>query len=35
LKTVASQQSAPHLIVNAQVGVGRIEIERGTPGESR
>ncbi|MGD0852736.1 MAG: PspC domain-containing protein [Acidimicrobiales bacterium] len=35
LKTLASQQAAPHLILNAQVGVGRIDVQRGTPGQSR
>jgi hypothetical protein len=35
LKTVASQQRAPHLTLNAQVGVGRIDIQRGTLGQGR
>jgi phage shock protein PspC (stress-responsive transcriptional regulator) len=30
LKTIASQQRAPHLIVNAQVGVGKIRLRRGS-----
>jgi phage shock protein C len=32
LKTVASQQRAPHLILDAQVGVGKIDVQRGTDG---
>ena len=35
LKTVASQQRAPHLILNAQVGVGRIDMQRGTMAPTR
>jgi phage shock protein C len=30
LKTVASQQRAPHLVIDAEVGVGQIDIQRGT-----
>jgi hypothetical protein len=35
LTTVASQQRAPHLILNADVGVGQIVVQRGTPGQRR
>jgi phage shock protein PspC (stress-responsive transcriptional regulator) len=31
LKTVASQERAPHLVVNAEVGVGQIDVQRGNP----
>jgi phage shock protein C len=34
LKTLASQQRAPHLIIDAEVGAGQIDIQRGTPGQS-
>jgi phage shock protein C len=32
LKTLASQQRAPHLTVDAEVGIGQIMVQRGTPG---
>jgi phage shock protein C len=35
LKTLASQQRAPHLVLDAEVGVGQIDVQRGTPGQSR
>jgi phage shock protein PspC (stress-responsive transcriptional regulator) len=35
LKTLASQQRAPHLILDAEVGVGQIVVQRGTPGQGR
>jgi phage shock protein PspC (stress-responsive transcriptional regulator) len=34
LTTLASQQRAPHLILNVEVGVGQIEVQRGTPGQA-
>jgi phage shock protein PspC (stress-responsive transcriptional regulator) len=35
LKTLASQQRAPHLVLDAEVGVGQIDVQRGTPGQSQ
>ena len=35
LKTLASQLRAPHLVLDAEVGVGQIDVQRGTPGQSQ